>query len=116
MAHGRSLFYRLSTSGLSLRPFNLRLQADRAAFQHYNRQSAREGLVGRKNNCDRKARTNKYLGLSSERQYSFRKAEIRGLWGGQFAWFAGALERAKEASKSRIEKGIWEYSRDVMIV
>lgn len=63
MAHGRNLFYRLSTSGLSLQPFNLRLGTGtfRCCYP-----SADENLVIWKNNCDRKAGTGEYLGLSSD--------------------------------------------------
>jgi hypothetical protein len=68
MAHGRNLFYRLSTSGLSLQPFNLPPRSNSAAFQRCYRPSADEDLVIWKNNCNRKARTGKYLGLSSDHQ------------------------------------------------
>jgi hypothetical protein len=73
MAHRRNLFCYLSTSGLSLQPFNPQPCSNRSAFRRHNRYSADEDLIIWKSNCDRKAGTNKYLGLSSGIQISIRK-------------------------------------------
>lgn len=73
MAHRRDLFYRLSTSGLSLQTFSPQPCLNRSAFRSRNRHLADEGLIIWKSNCDRKAGTNKYLGLSSSPKISLRK-------------------------------------------
>lgn len=73
MAHRRDLFYRLSTSGLSLQPFNPQPRSNRSAFRRRNSRSADEDLIIWKSNYDRKAKTNKYLGLSSDFKISIRK-------------------------------------------
>ncbi len=78
------------------------LDRDPSTFRHRGRHSADENLIVWKNNCDRKARTNNYLGLSSDSRGSFRKTDIRRLSGRRSAGFAGASRKARENSPTRM--------------
>ncbi len=75
---------------------------DPSTFRHRGRHSADENLIVWRNNCDHKARTNDYLGLSSDSRGSFRKTDIRRLSRRRSAEFAGARKRAREASTTRL--------------
>lgn len=86
MAHSGNLFYRLSTSGLSLWPFNHRALERTSAFRRTFFFGPSD-LIIQKNNYDCKTKTNEYLGLSSDPISSFgdlksescREGEVHGL-------------------------------------
>ncbi len=76
-------------------------ESGHAAFRHCNRHSAVEDLVIWRNNYDRKARTNNYLGLSSDSDASFQKVVSEYCWEGELLGLQ-VLRGAREASWPRM--------------
>jgi hypothetical protein len=90
---------------------NLNLDNDPSTFRHPSHHLADEVLVIWKNNYNRKAKTDDYLGLSSDPSCSFRKVESENCREGEVLCLR-VLMRAREVSTMCMgRQGIWEQPR-----
>lgn len=112
MAHGRNLFYRLSTSGLFFQLFGVRpLSIWRNLSALQNRQANRTRSRRRKNSCNRKTETKAYLGLRSGANVSLRNLNpeiygesallcLRGSCGSERNWDCQVVIEASKSTQS----------------